>query len=44
MNNFDITWILAGVYGRAALDLVSLCMAVYGIIEWNRDKLKKQGN
>ena len=73
MNNFDITWILAGislfgsflnakkkiacfylwgigeifwfildihngVYGRATLDLVSLCMAVYGIIEWNRDR------
>ena len=74
MNNFDITWILAGVslfgsflnakkkiacfylwgigeifwfildinngaYGRATLDLVSLCMAVYGIWEW-----RKQGD
>lgn len=69
INNFDITWVLAGLslfgsflnakkrvacfylwavgeifwfildirsgtYGRATLDFVSFCMAIYGIFEW----------
>lgn len=37
----EIFWlildILNGVYGRAFLDLVQLGMAVWGIIEWNKE-------
>lgn len=37
----EIFWFILdiynGVYGRATLDFVSLCMAIYGLIEWRKN-------